>query len=298
MTPSDLIHRLTLVARGLGFVFLVYFIPVVARDLLGAALPGGGFLGLLQGHPDGPVVPMLVSCATFALSVVAVLLYGRTWGGAVQPRPLVRFDLPWFRDWRRGVVIGVGATTLVLAPLFVAGVWRIDAVSTAWRAEPLWMLAVVATLVLEAAREELGFRGPAQRELTAAAGFPVAAIVLAGSFAIIHGGNPQIGRTGLLGVFLAGLALAGLARARGDLGMPCGVHAGWNVGSAIVWSVPVSGFRLPPALFDVSAAGSDLWTGGSFGVEGSLPGIAAFLILAFVTWSLPPRGAKVAPDVE
>jgi membrane protease YdiL (CAAX protease family) len=295
MTPSDLIHRLMLVARGLGFVFLVYFIPVVARDLIGAALPGGGFLGLLEGHPAGPVVPMLVSAATFAISVAAVLVYARTWAGAVQPRALIRFDFAWLREWQRGILIGGGAATLVLAPLFVAGVWRIDDVSAAWRAQPLWTFAVVVTLVIEAAREELGFRGPAQRELTAAVGFPTAAIVLAGSFAIIHGGNPQVGRTGLLGVFLAGLALAGLARARGDLGMPCGVHAGWNLGCALVWSVPVSGFRLPPALFDVSPAGSDLWTGGSFGVEGSLPGIVAFTILAFVSWSLPQRGAILPP---
>jgi hypothetical protein len=295
MTVSDIVHRLTLVARGLGFVFLVYFIPVVARDLLGSALPGGGFPGLLRGDPAGPFVPMCVSAVTFPISVVAVLLYGRTWEGAVQPRALVRFDRPWFRDWERGVWIGVAAATLVLAPLFLAGVWRIEAVSAAWRAEPLRALAVVATLVLEAGREELGFRGPAQRELSGAVGFPLAAIVLAGSFAIIHGGNPQIGRMGLLGVFLAGLALAGLARSRGDVGMPCGVHAGWNVGSAIVWSVPVSGFRLPPALLEVSPAGSSLWTGGTFGVEGSLPGIVAFLLLAFVTWRLPPRRPSASP---
>jgi len=290
VTVAEIVHRLTLAARGLGFVFLVYFIPALARDLLGGALPGGGFVGALTGNPEGPFVPLLVSVATVAISVLFVLLYGRTWEGARRPRDLLSLDLAWRREWTRGLGLGVGAATLVLAPLFLAGAYHFEGVSRAWLEHPAWLLAVVAMLCLEAAREELGFRGPAQRELTAAATFPVAAIVLGGSFAIVHGGNPDVGRSGMLGVFLAALALAGVARARGDLGMACGIHAGWNTGTAILWSVPVSGFQLDAALFDVSSTAADVWTGGAFGVEGSLPGIATFLALAFVTWSLPVRG--------
>jgi membrane protease YdiL (CAAX protease family) len=291
LTIPDIVDRLTMVARGLGFVFLVYFIPVVARDLLGNVLPGGGFVGLLTGDPDGPFVPLLLSTLTVAVSGAFVLLYSRTWEGACRPRRLLRFDRDWWREWGHGTLIGVGAATLVLAPLFLAGIYRLDSVSFGWREQPGWLLAIVAVLFLEGAREEFSFRGPAQRELTGAVSFPIAAIVLAGSFAIIHAGNPNVGRSGVLGVFLAALALAGLARARGDLGMVCGVHAGWNIGTAVVWSVPVSGFQLDVALLDVSSAASDSWTGGAFGVEGSVPGIVAFLALAFVSWSLPPRVA-------
>ncbi len=287
LTLADLLDRLVYLARGLGFVFLVFFIPVVARDLLGAALPGGGFAGLLTGDPDGPFVPLLLSVVTVAVSAMFVRLYARTHEGARRPRDLLRLDRRWWREWYRGLLIGFGAASLVLVPLFLTGAYRIEAVSSAWRVRPEWLLAVVVTLLLEGAREEFAFRGPAQRELTSAVGFPVAAIVLGGSFAIIHGGNPQVGASGMFGVLLAALALAGLARARGDLGMVCGAHAGWNIGTAVVWSVPISGFQLDSALFETSSS-SELWTGGAFGIEGSLPGIVTFLVLAFVSWSLPP----------
>jgi membrane protease YdiL (CAAX protease family) len=284
---ADIVFRLTLVARGLGFVFLVYFIPVVARDLLGETLPGGGLPGLLSGNPEGAFWPAVLSGSTLAVSAAAVLLYSRTGYGAARPKRLLWLDRPWFREWGRGFAIGAIAATIVLAPLFLVGALRIDSVSSAWREQPTRVLAVLVTLFFEAAREEFGFRGPAQRDISAALTFPIAAIFLSGSFAVIHGGNPDIGSSGLLGVFLAGLALAGLARARGDLGMVCGVHAGWNVFTAMVWSVAVSGFQLDVALFEVSSTGSELWTGGAFGVEGSLPGIVVFLVLAFVSWSLP-----------
>ena len=294
LSLSTIVHRLVLIARGLAFVFLVYFVPVVARDLLAQALPGGGMIGILVGDPAGPWFPFLVSGATLVLSAVFVLLYARTWEGASRPARLLRFDRRWFSEWGRGFLIGGAVASLVLAPLFLAGVFRIDAVSSGGSERPLWVLAVLLTLFFEAAREELGFRGPAQREITAAINFPVAAIFLAGSFAIIHGGNPAVGKSGLLGVFLAGLALAGLARARGDLGMVCGVHAGWNVFTAMVWSVAVSGFQLDAALLEVSPSASTSWTGGDFGIEGSIPGIVSFLILAFVTWGLPARAGAPA----
>ena len=42
------------IARGLGFVFLIYFLPVFVRDIAGQLLPGGGILALLRGTSMAP----------------------------------------------------------------------------------------------------------------------------------------------------------------------------------------------------------------------------------------------------
>jgi membrane protease YdiL (CAAX protease family) len=293
---SDVLERLLWIARALGFVFLVYFVPVVVRDLAGAALPGEGLAGLFLGDSADPWAPLLVSVATFAISVIFVVLYAHAGPDAIRPRRLLRFDRDWFAEWGRGLLLGVGVASLAVLPSVMTGAIRIEGISGHLFQRPDLVLATFLVIVIEGAREEFGFRGPAQRDLTAAVGFPLAAIFLAGSFAIIHGGNPDVGRRGLLGILFAGMALAGLVRARGDLGMASGLHAGWNVCVGMVWSVPVSGYRLDSSLLDVESPGSVSWTGGTFGVEGSVPGIVVLALLGFFTWKLSERTGGATAD--
>jgi membrane protease YdiL (CAAX protease family) len=284
----DVLARLVLGARGLGLVFVVYFLPVLARDVAGLSIPGANWFDLTRVSPGPPWLALAVVTVTFALSAAVVLLYTRAGGAvAVQPTPLLRADRAWFADWGRGVLLGGLCATVAVVPALLAGALRIQGVRPVERPDVLVALGLV--LVLEAGREELGFRGPSQRDLTAAGGFPLAAVFLAGSFTVVHAGNPDVGRSGLVGIFLAAIALAGLVRARGDVAMACGLHAGWNVFLGLVWSVPVSGVPLAPALLDVQSSGPSFWTGGSFGAEAGAPGLVVLAVLGLVTWMLPAR---------
>lgn len=289
-----LVARGVSVARGLGFAFLVYFVTALLRDLGGALIPGAAILDALRhGSAADLAACLAVSAATVALAILFVRLYSRTGPEADRPVPLLRLRAHWWREYVRGLLLGGGLATLAVAPAILMGqVEILGPVRDLAGAAPR-LLLVLLLLALEAAREELGFRGPAQRELTRAAGFPLAAFFLAGSFAVIHAGNPEVGRAGMAGIFAAGLALAGLARARGDLGMVCGVHAAWNVALGMVWSVPVSGIRLHDRLLYTSSDTS-IWTGGSFGAEASVPAIAVLFLFAFATWRLRPARCAVA----
>jgi hypothetical protein len=283
---SEIVRRLLLFARALGFVFPVYFIPVVIRDLVGMGVPAARWLPLF-GSEAGPVLlPVAVVTATTALSAGAVLLHARL-EGVNDPFRMLRWDGAWRGEWSRGFLIGAAAATAAVLPALLAGAVRIEAFRGV--PDPGLLAGLAAVLILEAAREEMGFRGPSLRDLSGALGFPIAAVFLAGSFTLVHAGNPAFGRAGLLGVFLAGLALAGLARARGDLGMACGLHAGWNLFLAVVWSVPVSGIRAGAGLLETQSAGSSSWTGGSFGAEASVPGLLVLGVLGFLAWRLPAR---------
>jgi CAAX protease family protein len=296
VNPFDaFVARSLAVARGLGFAFLVYFVTALLRDVGGTLIPGAAILdAVTHGGTTGLLACLAVSAATMALAVLLVRLYSRTHGEADRPVPLLRLRAHWWREWARGLLIGAGLATLAVAPSIALGQVEILGPVRDLAGHAPRMLLIVLILALEAAREELGFRGPAQRELTRAVGFPIAAIFLAGSFAVIHAGNPAVGRAGMAGIFAAGLALAGLARARGDLGMVCGVHAAWNVALGMVWSVPVSGIRLHDRLLYTSSDTS-IWTGGSFGAEASGPAIVVLFLFAFATWRLSPA---VCPATE
>jgi membrane protease YdiL (CAAX protease family) len=295
---ADVLRRLLLVARALGFVYLIFFIPFMLRELIGGQLPGGGFHGLLTGQSGGPWIPLAIVLGTVAISVAFVLIHMRTGPDTVRPRRLLRCDGAFFREWGWGCAGGAFAVTLAVLPAFLAGALRLEGFSSEFLVRPGVTLAVTVALCLEAAREELGFRGPAFRDLANGTNFPIAALFLGGSFAILHAGNPAVGRAGLFGIFLAGVALAGLVRARGDVAMACGAHAGWNLFQGVVWAQPVSGFSLASPLLDVATQRPSWWMGGEFGVEGSAPGIAVLFGLVLLTWRLPSASAARKPEAD
>ncbi|MFN8177954.1 MAG: lysostaphin resistance A-like protein [bacterium] len=291
--PEDALRRVTLAARGLGFVFLVYFVPALLRDVLGGELPGHGLVGALRGNPAGPWIPLAVSVATVAVSAAFVILHHRLGLGAAEPRALLALDLRWWVEWGRGFLMGAGCATAAVVPLLLAGALRVHGPG-GMTSHPWAALAVFALLALESAREEMGFRGPSQRDLSNTIGALGAALFLAGSFALVHRANPDVTRPGLLGIFAAGFALAGIVRARGDLGMASGLHTGWNVFLGLVWAAPVSGHPIWCAALDVTST-NDALTGGAFGPEGGPTGIAALALLALIAWRLPARRDSSTP---
>lgn len=276
--------RATRIARGIGFVFLTFFLPTVLRDGLGMRWPEAGVAyGLTTG---APWLALAAVAAALAAAGVFVWLYDRMVAEAAVPRPLLRLDSRGRRDFVFGLAGGVLAASGAILPMVLAGQLRIEGLATAGPSQAaLAGLGVALLIVAQSALEEFGFRGPAFRELSRGINAPIAAAFLAGTFCLAHSANPEMTGRAVAGVFLAGFALAGLVRWRGDLWMAVGAHAGWNLGIGAIWSAPVSGFRFSPRLFDVQLGDSATWTGGGFGAEASLPGVTVFALAAALAWT-------------
>jgi len=296
VTIDGIVDRATLFARALGFVFLVYFGPVLIRDVLALVVGGGGISALFGGSDSDLRITAILTAGTVALSLFFTILYGRLGRGANQPRALVRRDASWWREWTAGVAFAGVSSGALFGLLVATGEIRVSGFSEHVRVTGF--LYAIAILLLEAFREELGFRGAAQRDLSGATAFPFAAVFLAGSFALIHRSNPAFTPTGLLGVFLAGLFLAGVAHRRGDVALASGWHGGWNVFVGLIWSTPLSGYRLENSLLATEPARDSSAAGGAFGFEGSWPGIALFVLLGMLSWrarSVPRAAATPEP---
>ncbi|WP_164821554.1 CPBP family glutamic-type intramembrane protease [Paenibacillus koleovorans] len=122
-------------------------------------------------------------------------------------------------------------------------------------------------------------------------------------FTLLHGLNPGLlahAALPLANTALLALLLAAAREASGGIWQPVGLHLAWSYVQGCVLGVPVAGFTAPSLLrLELPAApGLELWTGGAFGPQGSLPATA--VLLAACWWQLRrlrrKRAAAVYPN--
>lgn len=295
MGREDSLRDGRLQAVGRGLLFAVLFIALLVTAVL--LIPGLGQAPL----PEGDGLPATL-IAQFALALAAALAAAWIVGALVERNagrgfgfPLVRRAAP---ELGGGVLVGLLAMCAVVGALTLTGVYRFTAeagTAAGWLAVTAASLAAFA---IPAAAEEAVFRGYLLRSLTEGAG-PVPAVLLTSLlFAVLHGGNPEIGGFAFVNIFLAGGLLAVAVLRTGSLWLATGVHLGWNWAMAGPLDLPVSGLDPYDAPFYDVLPSTPAWlSGGVFGPEGGLAGtVAAAAALGLIIWITRP-GAPLAPAV-
>jgi membrane protease YdiL (CAAX protease family) len=218
--------------------------------------------------------------------LVAVLIDHRPW------RDLgFQMDTAWWRDLAFGLVLGGLLMTLVFVVEYLAGWVR---VRTLFAVDPpgtpfaLGILGPLVVFVVVGITEELLSRGYQLRNLAeglnapawGAKGAVVAAWVISSSlFGLLHVFNPNATWISTGYLMLAGLFLGLGCVLTGRLGLPIGLHITWNLFQGNVYGFPVSGNTYTSAtVVAIEQGGPELWTGGAFGPEAGLIGIAAILL--------------------
>ena len=146
---------------------------------------------------------------------------------------------------------------------------------------------VLIVLIFGALAEEMMFRGYPFQRLEEAIG-PVGAIaVFSVLFALVHLTNPGASPLGLLNTVLIGIVLAIAYLRTRALWLCWGIHFGWNATLGLLFGLPVSGLRIFNVVVRGSANGPRWLTGGSYGVEASVPGVFAVVVGLLVVWKWP-----------
>ena len=236
-----------------------------------------------------------------AIVATATWLCGRT----LDRRRLEDFGLQldprWWADFTAGFVIGA----LLMSGVFVvelgAGWVSFEGRFVGAPEDGSFALAfagMVLSFTFVAFEEELLSRGYHLRNLAEGLSFErlgpragprvattLAVLISSSVFGLLHAFNPNATLLAtLVNVSLAGCMLALGAVWTGQLALPIGLHLSWNLFQGNVFGFPVSGTDPGPRIWALSQGGDPLITGGAFGPEAGLIGIAAMLIGTLLQW--------------
>jgi hypothetical protein len=248
----------SVVVRGLAMIAAL----VLARLVFGAA---GEAVGLPSAVADVLTAGLLL--ATYVTVVRRV--EHRTPAELARPGAV--------RDLRRGALLGAGLFGVTAAILWAAGSLTLTGdvtLSAVWPA--------LAAAALAAVFEELMLRGVVFRLVEQRRGTTIALGFSAIVFGALHLLNPGASLTSAAAIALeAGVLLGAAYVLTRSLWLPIGLHFGWNATQSGIFGSPVSGVDAA-GLFDTKLTGSQLLSGGTFGVEGSVVTVATCLVLAAV----------------
>jgi membrane protease YdiL (CAAX protease family) len=142
-----------------------------------------------------------------------------------------------------------------------------------------------------AVNEELAIRGFILQVLGRAWSTPVALVVSSGLFAALHAPNPNATPAAIGLLVVAGLALAWGYLATGRLWLPIAFHWSWNFAQGPLFGFPVSGLG-GESVLSVTPVGPDWATGGGFGPEAGLVGLAAEAVAAAIVLGWRRAGGR------
>ncbi|MYH60514.1 MAG: CPBP family intramembrane metalloprotease [Caldilineaceae bacterium SB0675_bin_29] len=248
----------------------------------------------------------IVQMALSGLAIVAGTLLAARF---LDRRPVsdlgLQFSSHWWRDLGYGLFLGAFLMLLIFLVELALGWVTVEELLATNRSVPfalaiLWPLTQFLAVGIY---EELVSRGYHFKNLAEGLSFsPLGrkrAILLAwfissAVFGLLHAFNPNATVISTVNLFLAGLFLGLPFLLTDQLAMPIGIHITWNFFQGNVFGFPVSGTSNNETTFiAVQQGGPDLWTGGAFGPEAGVLGLAAIVVgsLLIVWWVKRTRGA-------
>jgi membrane protease YdiL (CAAX protease family) len=222
-----------------------------------------------------------------------VLLLASAICQALRRRPLAElvgaFDLRWPSQFAVGLTLGAALMFVPALLLWALGAvhWQVSATGGSALLPALGIFAAVAVT------EELMFRGFLFQRLVAGLGTWIAQLMIGGLFVLTHAdalrGAGSIGLLAMINIFVASILFGAAFLRTQSLAMPIGLHLAANFMQGGVLGFGVSGNEeigfLRPAI-----NGPDWLTGGAFGLEASVPGLAAVagLTALLLFWRAKP----------
>lgn len=280
---------------------ILHVLLIAALGLAGAAL----FSDVNVGPASGLAFD-IAGMALVALMVVAATLLAARF---LDRRPIsdlgLQFSARWWRDLGYGLFLGAFLMLLIFLVELALGWITVEATLITNRSIPfgLAILWPLAQFLFVGIYEELVSRGYQLKNMAEGLSFSslgrkramlLAWLISSGIFGLLHAGNPNATVISTLNLFLAGLFLGLPFLLTDQLAIPIGIHITWNFFQGNVFGFPVSGTSANQTTFiAVHQGGPKLWTGGAFGPEAGLLGIAAIIVgsLLIVWWVKRTRGA-------
>lgn len=264
---------------------------VVLTEVVAAAKKRGALPPAFSGAVGEKIIDLIVGPLFTILVVVSIWIAGR-W---LDHRRFADFGFHLGRNWVIDLAFGFGLGGVLIGLIFlvewaagwivVEGTFQVNMPGLSWN------LAVVYVFVKDicvAVYEGLlsvgyhlkniaeGFNG--LRGLKAKLAIILAALASSVIFGILHVSNPQASPFSTVALILNGVLLALAYVFTGELAIPMGLHWSWNLFQGAIFGFPVSGDQENANVIAIHQGGPTWVTGGAFGPEAGVIGIAAMLV--------------------
>jgi membrane protease YdiL (CAAX protease family) len=279
------------VIAGLGMLLGIMAEKGMALENLDAAAQH--LSGIMASSPWFTLVSMGGSLLVMILS----LLFAAR---VLDHRPLAdfgfHFNKAWWADFGFGLALGAVLMILIFLTELAFGWISITGYMQTYAPQTSFGISVLISLfvfICVGFYEEMLSRGYHLRNLaeglnikkwSSISSLVIAWIISSSIFGMMHLGNPNASLISTVNLVVAGMFL-GLGYAlTGELALPIGLHITWNFFQGIVFGFPVSGTSNMASFIAINQGGSDIMTGGAFGPEAGIVGLAAMLLGSLFIW--------------
>jgi uncharacterized protein len=223
---------------------------------------------------------------TFAAAAIANAVVLRIY----ERGQLADIGLGWNACSRRNLLIGIAggigsALAVTVIPVIVRAA---DFMPAATRFNAGSVLFVSVVLLFGAVGEEMLFRGYAFQLLVGYMGPWATVLPFSVLFAMPHLMNPNQTLLGVFNTLLWGIVLGYAFLRSGDLWLPIGLHASWNIALALL-GVNLSGFTMGVTGLAIRWHLPDAIAGGAYGPEGGLLTTLVLIPLVYFLHRAPVR---------
>lgn len=278
-----------------AFTIAGMVVVIFLSSAIGISLPDPADSSFAQSITAFTEANPLINLLSMVTSLLAILASVWLAGWLFDRRAFSDFgfhvDGRWWADLAFGLALGAalmaGVFLIELALGWVTITGSFQSLRGSFGTSVLMLLL---TFIAVSVQEEVLSRGYHLRNMAEGLSFidPRVALWMGylGSsviFGFLHIFNPHTSAVSTMNLMVAGLLLGLGFVLTGELAIPIGLHITWNFFQGVVFGFPVSGMASETSFIAIRQSGPDLWTGGPFGPEAGLLGLAATAIGALLT---------------
>jgi membrane protease YdiL (CAAX protease family) len=222
-------------------------------------------------------------------STIATVLCCKIYDEGALPLIGLTPDRRGARDLGIGIAAGIATVAIAVVPALLFHLARFTPSPDGAQVTLGTTVFVTLLIFCGAAGEEMLFHGFAFQSLMSGLGpfatiFPVGVI-----FGLLHMGNPDATWLSTANTVGFGIVFGYALYKTSSLWLPIGLHFGWNVALPF-FGVKISGITMRVTGYEMTWNASPLWSGGNYGLEGSLLTTFVLVLMLLLVWRYPfPR---------
>lgn len=226
---------------------------------------------------------------TIILAAIAFIAVRFIEGRSLRSMGFTKNKAPLY--YLAGLGIGLAAFSASLLMAVVTG--NAEFAGTGRIASPVMYAAICIGWILQGAEEEIVCRGWLMSSLSAKMPMWAAVVINSAFFSVMHLFNSGFSVLASINILLIGIVLSLIAVRFNNIWISCAFHSVWNWVQGNFYGLPVSGMSTGSSVLRFELSGSDLWTGGRFGIESGLGATIVSVVLIALLLLIPQKKKPV-----